>query len=125
MVGNPRVLGLLEEMLNSGMTPEEACRDCPELLSEVRNRWQEFQLIDAEVRSLLPGLGTSPDAGAIAPPEADPSPPAAFGRYQVQRVLGPAASAPSTSATIPSSTGPWPSKCCAEELVDAAGSHEG
>ena len=43
MVGNPRVLELLEEMLNSGLTPEEACRDCPELLSEVRQRWQEFQ----------------------------------------------------------------------------------
>jgi serine/threonine-protein kinase len=62
MASNPQVLGLLEEMLNSGKTPEEMCRDCPELLPEVRQRWQVFQLIDAQVRSLLPGLGTGPDA---------------------------------------------------------------
>jgi hypothetical protein len=31
MAGNPKVHGLLEEMLNSGKTPE-VCRDCPELL---------------------------------------------------------------------------------------------
>ena len=36
MAGNPQVLGLLEEMLDSGKTPEEVCRDCPELLPEVR-----------------------------------------------------------------------------------------
>ena len=55
MAGDPRVLGLLEEMLNSGKTPEEVCRDCPELLPEVRQRWQQFQLVNAQVRSLLPG----------------------------------------------------------------------
>jgi eukaryotic-like serine/threonine-protein kinase len=41
MAGNPQVLGLLEEMLDSGKTPEEVCRDCPDLLAEVRQRWQE------------------------------------------------------------------------------------
>jgi class 3 adenylate cyclase/predicted ATPase len=75
-------------MLEFGKTPEEACRDCPELLPEVRQRWRQFQLIDAEVRSLLPGVATHPDAGAIAPPGAVPNPPAAFGRYQVRGVLG-------------------------------------
>jgi hypothetical protein len=33
MGGDPRVLGLLEDMLDSGMTPEEVCRDCPELVT--------------------------------------------------------------------------------------------
>ena len=88
MVGNPRVLGLLEEMLDTGKTPEEACRDCPELLSEVRNRWQEFQLIDAEVKSLLPGLVRNSEADTASPSRPAPSPPTAFGRYQVQRLLG-------------------------------------
>ena len=32
MSGDPRVLDLLEEMLDSGRTPEEVCRNCPELL---------------------------------------------------------------------------------------------
>ncbi len=88
MVGNPRVLELLEEMLNSGLTPDEACRDCPELLSEVRQRWQEFQLIDAEVRSLLPALERNSDVGTAARRDPAPAPPAAYGRYQVQRFLG-------------------------------------
>ena len=33
MAGNPAVLALLEEMLDSGRTPEQVCCDCPELLS--------------------------------------------------------------------------------------------
>ena len=88
MAGDPRVLGLLEEMLSSGKTPEEVCRHCPELLPEVRRRWQQFQLVDAQVRSLLPGLETSSDACATTPPESVPVPPAAFGRYQVRNALG-------------------------------------
>jgi serine/threonine-protein kinase len=58
MTGNPRVLGLLEEILDSGKTPEEVCRDCPELLPQVLQRWQEFRLIDAQVGALLPEPGT-------------------------------------------------------------------
>jgi hypothetical protein len=85
MAGNPQVLGLLEEMLDSGKTPEEVCRDCPELLSEVRRRWQEFQRIDAQVRTFLPGLGTHSHAGATAPPATGlPQVPG----YEVEAVLG-------------------------------------
>src|SRR5262245_17741144 len=67
MAGNPQVLALLEEMLDSGKTPEEVCRNCPELLLEVRRRWQEFRHIDAQVGELLPGVRTTPDAGAVTP----------------------------------------------------------
>jgi tetratricopeptide (TPR) repeat protein/tRNA A-37 threonylcarbamoyl transferase component Bud32 len=67
MGGNPQVLGLLEVMLDSGKTPEEVCRDCPELLPEVRRRWQAFRLVDAQVGELLPGLRTPPGADAAAP----------------------------------------------------------
>src|SRR6516225_2414070 len=87
MASNPQVLGLLEEMLDSGKTPEEVCRDCPELLPEVRQRWQEFRLIDVQLGALLPGLVTSQDADAIAP-----VPPAAglpqIPGYDVEAVLG-------------------------------------
>src|SRR6516164_5041150 len=88
MASDPQVLGLLEEMLELGKTPEEVCRDCPELLAEIRQRWRQFQLIDGQVRSLLPGIATRRDAGAAAPPGEAPAPPAAFGRYQVRRILG-------------------------------------
>ena len=67
MAGDPRVLGLLEEMLDAGKTPEEVCRGCPELLPEVRERWKEFRRIDAAVVELLPGLRTAPDVGAVTP----------------------------------------------------------
>src|SRR6516165_8544078 len=88
MASNPQVQRLLDEILELGKTPEEVCRDYPELLPEVRQRWQQFQLIDAQVRTLFPGLGTSSDAGTTARPGSVPAPPAAFGRYQVRGVLG-------------------------------------
>jgi hypothetical protein len=85
MASNPQVFALLEEILDSGKTPEEVCRDCPELLPEVRQRWQEFQLIDARVRTFLPGLGTLLYPGATAPPAAVlPQVPG----YEVEAVLG-------------------------------------
>src|SRR5262245_60457498 len=87
MAGNPQVLGLLEEMIDSGKTPEEMCRHCPELLPEVRRRWQEFCLIDAEVVALLPELRTAADTGPVTP-----GPPAAglpqVPGYAVEAVLG-------------------------------------
>ena len=67
MAGDPRVFGLLEEMLNAGKTPDEVCRNCPELLAEVRERWREFRRIDAAVVELLPGIRTAPDVGAVTP----------------------------------------------------------
>src|SRR5262249_14913140 len=73
MAGDPRVLGLLEELLDAGKTPEEVCRGYPELLAEVRERWKEFRIIDAAVVELPPGLQTAPDVGAVTPvpPAAD------------------------------------------------------
>jgi serine/threonine-protein kinase len=85
MAGNPRVLELLEEMLDSGLTPEEVCRDCPELLSEVQQRWKHFCLIDAEVEALLPDPAIPPNADVIVPPTAGlPQVPG----YEVEAVLG-------------------------------------
>ena len=73
MAADPRVLGLLEEMLDAGKTPDEVCRGCPELLAEVRERWREFHLIDAAFVELLPGLRTAQGVGAVTPvaPAAD------------------------------------------------------
>src|SRR6516165_2263732 len=67
MGGDPRVLGLLEEMLDLGKTPEEVCRGYPELLAGVRERWKEFRRIDAAVGEWLPGLRTAPDVGVVTP----------------------------------------------------------
>jgi len=87
MAGDPHLLELLEEMLDSGQTPEEVCRDCPELLSEVRQRWQAFCRIDAEVGALLPEPGTPPAADAITPVLHTAGLPQVHG-YRVEAVLG-------------------------------------
>ena len=65
MSGNPDVFALLEEMLDSGRTPEEVCRDCPELLDEVRRRWKVFRLVDRSVAALFPDPETPSRADAI------------------------------------------------------------
>src|ERR1700745_1392204 len=54
MADNPDVFALLEEMLDSGRTPEEVCQDCPELLPEVRRRWKAFRLVDGSLAALFP-----------------------------------------------------------------------
>jgi eukaryotic-like serine/threonine-protein kinase len=87
MAGNPDVLALLEEMLNSGQTPEEVCHDCPELLPEIRQRWETFRLIDQAVAELLPESDTS-----LGPAGAQPIPhpvelPQVPG-YRVEALLG-------------------------------------
>jgi serine/threonine-protein kinase len=87
MAGNPQMLELLEEMLDSGKTPEEVCRDCPELLPEVRERWQEFRRIDAQLGELLPGLRTPPLADAVPPARAGAGLPQVPG-YEMETVLG-------------------------------------
>jgi serine/threonine-protein kinase len=67
MASDPWVLGLLEEMLDAGKTPDEVCRGCPELLAEVQDRWKEFRRIDAAVVEMLPGLRPALDVGAVTP----------------------------------------------------------
>jgi serine/threonine protein kinase len=47
------------------VTPEELCRDCPELLADLRERIRRLQ---AETRTLAPGEAPSTDAGAAPPP---------------------------------------------------------
>jgi serine/threonine-protein kinase len=87
MSGNPDVFALLEEMLESGRTPEEVCRDCPELLPEVRRRWKALRLIDEAVADLLPAPETplGPDATQPVPHSADlPQVPG----YRVEALLG-------------------------------------
>src|SRR6516165_3870842 len=87
MAGNPQVLGLLEEMLDSEKTPEEVCRDCPDLLPAVQDQWEEFCRIDAEVEALLPGPGSPPIADSIIPAAPAACLPQVPG-YELEAVLG-------------------------------------
>jgi eukaryotic-like serine/threonine-protein kinase len=71
VASDSQVLRLLDEILELGKTPDEVCRDCPELLPEVRQRWQQFQFVDAQVRTLFPGFATRRNAGNPYTPRLD------------------------------------------------------
>src|SRR5262249_41419016 len=86
-MGNQRrVQELLEEMLDSGLTPEEVCSPCPELLPQVRDRWQQLRAVDADVDALFPAPASVTDAGST------PVPPSAgvprIPGYEVETILG-------------------------------------
>ncbi len=84
---DPRVQQLLEEVLESQRTPEEVCRDCPELLPEVRLRWQRLESIQARIGALLPAASTASVVNAAPSAHRIDDPPHIPG-YEVQAVLG-------------------------------------
>ena len=85
MTADQRVETLLEELLDSGNTPEVACVACPELLPLVQARWRRVQAIKAEVGTLFP---PSPGLESVTPPPAPPTELPRIRGYDVQRVLG-------------------------------------
>jgi serine/threonine protein kinase/formylglycine-generating enzyme required for sulfatase activity len=116
MPDEARVDEMLEELLDSGSKPEEVCRACPELLPQVRRRWLQMRLVEAELDALFPaadpatGMGGGSGRGvpghaadearelgetdARGVPAADASDPLAqadpsmIGRYRIVRRLG-------------------------------------
>ena len=66
MAAESRVQQLLDEISDSGRTPEEVCGACPELLPEVRRRWRQMCAVEAELDALFPTPG--PDSDADRPP---------------------------------------------------------
>ncbi len=59
----PRVRLLLEELLDSERSPEDVCRDCPELLPQVRERWRRKLACDAQLDALFPAPEPNPPIG--------------------------------------------------------------
>ena len=49
-----RIEQLLEEVLCSGLTPEQVCAGAPELLAEVRRRFDQVKEIESQLRQLFP-----------------------------------------------------------------------
>jgi eukaryotic-like serine/threonine-protein kinase len=85
MIDDPRVDRLLEELLESGGSPEEACRSCPELLPQVRARLLRLRRLDQEVGAMFPSSDTPIGVGPAAPPTGElPRIPG----YEVENELG-------------------------------------
>src|SRR5580765_1646971 len=87
MAGNSDVFALLEEMLDSGQSAEEVCRDCPELLSEVRQRWKAFRLVDGSLAALFPDPEKTSGANGVVAASPSAELPRVPG-YRVEAVLG-------------------------------------
>src|ERR1700741_3037531 len=85
MTDDPRVEELLEELMDSGGSPEEACRKCPELLPQVRAGWQRLRALKTEVNALFHEFPFS-GGGTASPPLTTELP--RIGGYEVREVLG-------------------------------------
>src|SRR5271155_2547165 len=85
MADDPRVEALVEELLNSPGDAEEICRDCPELLPQVRAEWQRVREIQTELGVLFPDSSGSDDA---IPASASVSQFPKIEDHQVLEVLG-------------------------------------
>jgi serine/threonine-protein kinase len=90
MPDDTRVAELLRELLDSGDTPEEICRSCPELLEPVRAGWRQVRAMQNAIDALFPEspCTAGADQSRIRPPEpSTPDLPSLRG-YEVQGVLG-------------------------------------
>src|SRR5208337_604938 len=87
MSANPTVRQLLEEILESGNSPEEVCQSCPELLPQVRERWLRIRSLEVQIGAMFPAstvTSASKAATRVLPTAELPQIPG----YEVQEVLG-------------------------------------
>src|SRR5262249_43379241 len=60
MNGDPRLKALLEEIIETGRSPEEVCFGSPEVLPELRRRLCRLRALEAKVEALFPAQSSSP-----------------------------------------------------------------
>jgi serine/threonine protein kinase len=85
MTDDPRVVELLEQLQDSGGTPEEVCQAFPDLLQQVRDNWRKLRAVQAEVDELFPGAWPTDDDSSFRPQTGDL--PCIRG-YDTQGILG-------------------------------------
>ncbi len=78
---------LLDEISDSGRTPEEVCDAYPELLPEVRRRWRQICALEAELDAFFPTTGHGPAADTSPSRRGDSDLPQIPG-YDVEGLLG-------------------------------------
>jgi serine/threonine-protein kinase len=86
MSADPRLNQLLEEILDTGCSPEVVTRDCPELLPELLTTLRHVHAVDAQLQALFPDSGVAFSV-ADEPSQSTAELPQIPG-YEVQSVLG-------------------------------------
>lgn len=87
MRNDPRIERLLEEIVASGRSPEEVCRECMDLLPDVVENLRHVRAVEAEVAAMFPTVGPQPGATGGFGEVADAVLPNVPG-YSVLSVLG-------------------------------------
>jgi serine/threonine protein kinase len=86
MTAEDRIQELLEEIMEAQCTPEQACATCPELLPEVRKRWNHLQCVEHQVGLFFPTSTRNADTDPVGGSEVTRLP--QIDGYDVQSVLG-------------------------------------
>jgi eukaryotic-like serine/threonine-protein kinase len=86
MAEDSRIALLLDELFDNGLTPEEACRDHPQLLQEVDRQWQRMIALKARLDARFPAgsMQVEKDSQVPAPSVGLPQ----IAGYEVESVLG-------------------------------------
>jgi hypothetical protein len=87
MTDEARIRELLEEILESGRTPEEVCAESPELLPQVRKRWRQIRRVEYELDVLFPSSAEE-NSGAPQPSDQDTERPPQINGDGVSRLPG-------------------------------------
>src|SRR5580658_8100732 len=85
MAHDSRVAQLLDEIFDERVTPEEACRDHPELLEEVRKQWQRMIAVQAKLEARFPSASAYAETLSQISPPVTSLPPIAG--YEVEGVV--------------------------------------
>src|ERR1700722_2803957 len=86
MSADNRIDEMLDELFDERLTPEEVCRDQPELLEEVREQWQRMRALQQRLDARFPSAGAKLEADGQ--PSALPIRLPQISGYAVECVLG-------------------------------------
>jgi tetratricopeptide (TPR) repeat protein len=87
MTDDTLVQKLLDEIFDSERTPEDVCGAYPALLPEVRRRWQQMCIVEAELNEMFPTPAPNADADTPTPWHPGAALPRIPG-YAVEGVIG-------------------------------------
>src|SRR5437868_5018209 len=83
MPDDPRILQLLQAAMESNCTLDEACSDSAGPSPEVRRRWENCRLVEAQLKALFPATTSSSSPEVRSSGEFPQIP-----GYEVEAVLG-------------------------------------